>query len=74
MVKLGALWAIINILKESYCILGSARHGGLFDTLYSLVALLKSGEWEIYRQLFIGAMLLVEGTSEEATHASTILV
>lgn len=56
------------ILKQFWCVLGSARHDGLFDTLYTLVALLKSGEWETYRQLFIGAMLLVEGTSGEATH------
>lgn len=51
----------------SWCIFGSARHDNLFDTLYSLVALLKSGEWEAYRQIFIGAMLLVEGTHERLT-------
>ena len=60
---------ISNILKQSFCILCSARHDGLFDTLYSLVVLLKSGEWETYRQLFIGAMFLVEGICEEATYA-----
>lgn len=49
----------------------SARHDGLFDTLYSLVALLKSGEWETYRQLFIGAMLLVEDISSVASFYSS---
>lgn len=47
--------------------MGSARHGGLFDALYSLVALLKSGEWDTYRTFFVGAMFLVEGTLDEAT-------
>jgi hypothetical protein len=66
---------MIDIMRSNLlCVLGSARHDGLFDTLYSLVALLKSGEWETYRQLFIGAMLLVEGTSEEAAHAPKSLV
>lgn len=41
--------------------MGSARHGGLFDALYALVSLLKSGEWETYRFFFVGAMFLVEG-------------
>ena len=42
-------------------VIGSTQHGGLFDTLCSMVKLLRSGEWEIYREVFIGAMLLVEG-------------
>ena len=65
---------ISSILKKSWCFLCSSLHDSLFDTLYSLVALLKSGELETYRQLFIGAMLLVEGISEEVTHPLTFLV
>lgn len=49
----------------------SARHDNLFDTLYSLVALLKSGEWEAYRQIFIGAMLLVEDVLSVASFYSS---
>ncbi|KAG0625577.1 hypothetical protein M758_2G066000 [Ceratodon purpureus] len=50
----------------------SARHDGLFDTLYSLVVLLKSGEWETYRQLFIGAMFLVEDILSVASFYSSL--
>lgn len=58
---------ISYIKKKSWCIWGSARHGGLYDSLCSLVALLKSGEWDTYRIFFVGAMFLVEGTNGEST-------
>lgn len=39
----------------------SSRHGVIFETVASLLSLLRTGEREAYRQFFLDAMLLVEG-------------
>jgi serine/threonine-protein kinase ATR len=38
----------------------SVQHSGLFDTLWSLLTLLRSGDRDIFCQIFTGAMMLVE--------------
>ncbi len=40
---------------------GSVQHSGLFDTLWSLLTLLRSGDRDIFCQIFTSAMMLVEG-------------
>lgn len=38
-----------------------SRHGVIFETVGSLLSLLRTGERDAYRQFFIDAMLVVEG-------------
>lgn len=45
-----------------FCLSFRVRHGIIFDTISSLLTLLRSGDREAYRQVFLDAMVAVEGS------------
>jgi serine/threonine-protein kinase ATR len=42
----------------------SLRHGVIFETIGSLLSLLRSGARDAYRQFFVDSMLVVEGNKK----------
>ena len=52
---------LVCFLIENLFIAFSSRHGVIFETIGSLLSLLRSGSREAYRQFFVDAMVVVEG-------------
>lgn len=51
----------VCFLIENLFIAFSSRHGVIFETIGSLLSLLRGGSREAYRQFFVDAMVVVEG-------------
>ncbi|KAF8405476.1 hypothetical protein HHK36_010382 [Tetracentron sinense] len=51
---------IICLVENNVVLYLSARHGMIFETVGSLLSLLRNGEREAYRQFFVEAMVVVE--------------
>lgn len=63
LLKLLTNYFLLPVLRNNLFI--RSRHGVIFETVGSLLSLLRTGDRDAYRQFFMDTLLLTEGTREK---------